>query len=111
MIGGTETGIGTGKNNTDIISETDRVAQLCDALVYGGYDDWFLPSMEELRMICEKLYLKGAGGFVDTAGIGYCSSSAGDHDIAWAFSFADCIEFWVFNDRGGRYRVRAVRAF
>jgi hypothetical protein len=115
LIGGTETGIGTGKNNTDIICKTDRVARLCDTLVYGGYADWFLPSMEELRMMCENLYLKGVGGFdVDDTDdcLNYCSSSAGDPiDIAWAFCFIDCIEFTVYNDMGNKYRVRAVRVF
>ncbi|GAJ20252.1 unnamed protein product, partial [marine sediment metagenome] len=53
LIGGTETGIGTGKSNTTIIvtwlnnhSETGKAAQLCDDLVYGGYSDWFLPSRD-----------------------------------------------------------------
>lgn len=112
LIRGTEMGIGTGKNNTDIIVETDRVAQLCDALVYGGYADWFLPSLYELDLMYENLHLKGVGGFAD---IGYCSSSGDDHGsirgIAWALYFDGGDHYWIFNDKGGMYRVRAVRAF
>jgi hypothetical protein len=51
FIGETEMEIGTGQSNTTTIvtwlnshSETGKAAQLCDALVYGGYSDWFLPS-------------------------------------------------------------------
>jgi len=82
LIGGTETGVGTGQSNTATIvtwlnshSETGKAeaAQLCDALTKGGYDDWFLPSKDELNLMYENLKLYGVyGGFqcllrVDTA--------------------------------------------
>jgi len=50
LIGGTETGIGTGQNNTTTIvtwlnshSETGKVAQLCDALTEGATVTGFYP--------------------------------------------------------------------
>jgi hypothetical protein len=54
-VGGTAAGIGTGAANTKAIAALlsaqglqDRAAQICDALSYGGKDDWFLPSKDEL---------------------------------------------------------------
>jgi len=53
-IPGTQSGIGTGKRNTEIIVEHLRyrengsAAQLCANLNFGGFNDWFLPSYYEL---------------------------------------------------------------
>jgi len=114
LIGGTETGIGTGKSNTAKIvewlnshGETDCAAQLCDALDYGGYNDWFLPSRDELNLMYVNLHLEGDGGFTDDI---YWSSSEYNDDYAWREYFSS----------GGQYdgsikdsdrQVRAVRAF
>jgi len=52
--------IGKGKQNTDLIlamhiTDNDdgagRAAQLCSEFYYGGYNDWFLPSKEELTQM------------------------------------------------------------
>ena len=47
--------IGTGlKNTLDIIagySESDIAAALCHTLLLEGYDDWFLPSKNELNLL------------------------------------------------------------
>lgn len=113
FIGGTETGIGTGQINTTTIvtwlnshSETDRPAQVCDALVYGGYSDWFLPSKDELNLMYENLHLEGVGGFVDY----YWSSSEYNAYYAWVQKFSSGRQ-----DHGNKYcfplRVRVVRAF
>ena len=113
FIGGTETGIGTGQSNTNTIvtwlnshSETDRAALICDALVYGGYSDWFLPSKDELNLMRKNLYLAGVGGFF---GNYYWSSSEGDAYGAWTQVFSYNIQ-GSYNKNYGRL-VRAVRAF
>jgi len=113
LIGGTETGIGTGQNNTTKIvtwlnsySETDCAAQICDALVYGGYSDWFLPSKDELNQMYVNLHLYGIGGFADDT---YWSSSEYN-------AYGTCYQYF---SNGGQnntnknttLRVRAVRAF
>ncbi len=68
---GTSTAIGQGKNNTQkliaAMGETaytttggaDKdiyAAKACDDYSYGGYDDWFLPSSEELNLIYQNLF-------------------------------------------------------
>jgi hypothetical protein len=52
VIGGTETVLGSGVSNTEIILDgcalPDIAARICDQLVSGGYNDWYLPSKDEL---------------------------------------------------------------
>jgi len=59
---GTSDGIGSGKANTDIINnllltngETNCASQLCVALNINGFNDWFLPSKDELNLMYENL--------------------------------------------------------
>jgi hypothetical protein len=37
--------------------------QICDELVVNDFDDWFLPSLDELSYMYGNLYRKGLGGF------------------------------------------------
>jgi len=69
---GTNTGIGTGKTNTDIIinllnanGQANKAAQICNALSINGINDWFLPSKEELEVMYSELCVKrnNIGGF------------------------------------------------
>ena len=115
LIGGTGTGIGTGQSNTTIIvawlnshGETDRAAQVCDALVYGGYSDWFLPSRDELDLMYENLHniVTPVGGFFDGF---YWSSSERTGTLAWS-------QFFLTGELTREIKkvsilVRAVRAF
>lgn len=115
LIGGTGAGIGTGQSNTTTIvtwlnshSETNRVAQLCDALVYGGYSDWFLPSKDELNLIYTNLHniVTPVGSFY--GGL-YYSSSEYNANQAWGQSFT-----LGYQDPFGKwaeYQARAIRAF
>jgi len=120
LIGGTEKEIGTGKSNTTIIvtwlnnhSETDRAAQLCNALVYGGYSDWFLPSLDELNLMNENLKDYGIGGFESSECRSdyYWSSSEGSAHYALfqVFTYGICGYSYGRKHRGRH--VRAVRAF
>jgi hypothetical protein len=75
--------LGSGKANTDLLIqekiETWSAAELCRQYRGGGYDDWFLPSYNELN----KLYLfykkTGKGNFFDDF---YWSSS--EYSATWA---------------------------
>ena len=114
LIGATGTGIGTGQSNTTTIviwlnshSETDCVAQLCDALVYGGYSDWFLSSQDELNLMYANLENFGVGVFADDP---YWSSSEYSAGIAWDHSFRYGSQDYCYS-KSSHLRVRAVRAF
>lgn len=112
FISETKQGIGTGQSNTDIIvywldnnSEADRAAQICDALTEGSYNDWFLPSKDELGLMYTNLKDKGVGGFVGF----YWSSSEINADGAWGQNFNDGNKY--SGSKTGYGGVRAVRAF
>jgi len=74
LVGGTGTEIGTeigtGASNTQKIvakfgnaepygNETDYAAKLCADYRGGGYDDWFLPSRDELGLMYDNLHMNG----------------------------------------------------
>jgi hypothetical protein len=87
QIGTGAAGIGVGKKNTETIINYQRnngvlcmAAQVCDALVAGGFDDWFLPSRGELMLMYTNLRLQGIGGFKEA---GYWSSSEVDRYSAY----------------------------
>jgi len=125
--GATGTAIGTGLANTDAIiaqngTNTNKTgsgvavpyaANVARACTDGGYNDWFLPSKDELG----KLYLNRAaiGGFMDDSN-GYWSSSEITSKTAWEWSFHDGIPKDVLKylplgaGRSATY-VRAVRYF
>ncbi|MDR3303436.1 MAG: DUF1566 domain-containing protein [Treponema sp.] len=120
-LAGTGTAVGSGKRNTQLIverlkqlGETNRAAQLCDDLSFDGFDDWFLPSKDELNLMYINLKQKGLGDFSDGS---YWSSTQDDNDDAWVQRFNNG---WVKilsngkQDGDGKrstYYVRAVRAF
>ncbi|GAB6391076.1 MAG: DUF1566 domain-containing protein [Treponematales bacterium] len=122
-LSGTQTGVGTGKRNTELIvaalerrGESGRAAQICDELVFGGYDDWFLPSKDELNRMYTYLKKKGLGGFSDNW---YWSSSESSETHAWNQSFSDGFQgtsnkYYGYHLKYNNYAdcsVRAVRAF
>ena len=121
LIGGTGTAIGTGQDNTTKIvawlnghSEINRAAQFCDDLVFYNcygyicvrYDDWFLPSKDELNQMYLNLKVEGVGGF---AGDNYWSSSEYNASGAWGQYFTIGFLYKYYKYDGNR--VRAVRAF
>jgi hypothetical protein len=100
--------IGTGAQNTaDIINncaDTNTAARLADAYVLNGYDDWFLPSKDELFMLNANNPV--VGGFADDR---YWSSSEYNSGDAWDLSVPNGNQ--SIDNKNRPYRVRAVRAF
>lgn len=135
--------VGTGLNNTKLLVDamgdsawtdytgegvTDKyAAKLCYDLVYNGFDDWFLPSAEELKLMYD--YNMGKGNF--RVGKSYWSSTEystnsytiqhGDIlDAHYSYHIGSGDAYWLnTNDgiirgiysRSANMSVRPVRAF
>ena len=93
---------------------TNSAAQHCADLAYSGYDDWYLPSKDELNLMYSQ---RAAINATATANGGetfltsfYWSSSEFDNDHAWAHDF-------FLNSQGSTLKfnpggnIRAIRAF
>jgi hypothetical protein len=120
----TDTIIGSGaQNTTNIISAcntTSNVAYICDNLVLNGYDDWFLPSKDELNLMFQNLRNNGLGNFVSGSCIVTYASSSSENGGLQFFSMlfdSNCGReigaFYGYNIRNdGDYgNIRAIRAF
>lgn len=59
------TSLGAGKANTLLIISANNnlinAAKVCDDYSYNGFSDWYLPSSEELQLICQNLFSAGIG--------------------------------------------------
>lgn len=122
----TNTGIGEGFSNTDILVDkmqdaaytmyyrtsttSSYAARLCNVLEHevNGKPviDWFLPSQDELNLMYENLYKNGLGSF---ARVSYWSSSENSATGAWRQDFNSGDQ--GYDSRSIAYRVRPIRAF
>jgi hypothetical protein len=105
---GTSSAIGAGQANTMAIvngcGQAGIAARLCDDLVVNGYDDWFLPSSDELHQLI--LQQDMVGGFIHDW---YWSST--ELDI-WFAIYGVAFSGWQDYDiRPHNHSVRAIRAF
>jgi hypothetical protein len=115
------TQIGMGKINTDRIKKIygrgRYAARYADAMVFNGFDDWFLPSKNELNVMYSVLG-SASPGIGSYARSFYWSSSEYDFNNAWTVNFKDGQQFdrekWLLPDTVNgvkALRVRAIRAF
>ncbi len=107
----TGTGIGTGKSNTDkLIAASGQfpAAEACANYSEGGYDDWFLPSLDELGLMYTNLKLESKGGTWQSDEL-YWSSSEGNSGNAWSLYFFN--KHQDSNFRSNSFYVRPIRAF
>lgn len=116
-IGATGLAIGDGIENTQrIIDELGQdgtyAALLCANLSveHDGvtYDDWFLPSHDELALMYQVLHQGGIGDFVDSY---YWSSSEHSSVTAWHKNFIDDSTLVPGAKEIYSAHVRAIRAF
>ena len=120
LIGGTGKGIGTGRKNTASIIRalsTDAVAAIaCRNYTNAGYDDWFLPSIDELEKMSDNLdqaiprLCTTFGGNTD-----YWSSTEYDDAYAYDYHFdfqnLSPVEVGFNTKKDPVCYVRPVRAF
>ena len=131
VLVGTGTGIGSGKTNTEALvsamgnnayitftlensNTTDQyAAKLCSDHVVTNdgevYDDWFLPSRDELNLMYVNLYLNESGGFPVNNNY-YWSSSEDSAHLAYLHYF-DSNDRSAYNRNYSVAKVRPIRAF
>jgi len=105
---GTNTAIGSGKSNTDLLkTKNAEVATACAAYsttVDGtAYDDWFIPSKEELNMLYKNLANKI--GNISS----FLTSSENSTNNAWRLDSKNGL--MESKDRSYNYKVRPIRSF
>ncbi len=126
--------VGSGQENTDAIlafhntfdnyyenpeqcsdvSNGTVAAKLCDDFEITNeatlFDDWFLPSEGEMKLMYENLHLQGMGGF-DTNNILYWTSTEHDDNTATSTDFSNGDQGWLCKQCGFDSKVRAARYF
>lgn len=102
--------IGTGNQNTiDIVngcSSSGTAAKICYELVRNGYDDWYLPSKNELDLMYTNLKVTSLGSFSESY---YWSSTESSDDNAYEQLFINGNQYSY--RKGYIAYVRAIRAF
>ncbi len=112
ITGGDGIIVGTGsQNTTDIINSCATVgiaARLCRSYTDGVYNDWFLPSKDELGLMYTNLHMAipSKGGF---GAVNYWSSSEVSSTISYKQNFSNGSA--GNGSKSTPYSVRAVRAF
>lgn len=118
VIGASAQSSWDGASNTTAITgqagHTGSAASLCTAYMGGGFNDWYLPSIDELSLLWQNRYevhktFAGIGG-TNLVYLTYWSSTEFSSTSAWFFNFlgndlANTVNKFV------THRVRAVRAF
>jgi len=112
----TRTKIGTGRWNTELIlrelriwEQSEKAANMCEALVINGFNDWFLPSKDELYEMYKNIHhldLWPGSNY-------YWTSSQGNNSYrTWAIRFNKHYFYnHYLNNRATHLYVRAVRTF
>jgi len=109
----TSRNLGRGRANTSLLVSRCRTrttaARECHDLWLYGYTDWYLPSIEELKLMFYNLHARGVGNF---NGGFYWSSTEYNPALAIAFDF----QFFTFRfecllTKNYYCHVRAVRSF
>jgi hypothetical protein len=114
--------VGDGKRNTELIFEFfvkngggfNTAVRYCMDLTVNGFDDWYLPAMDELNWLYGNLYLQNIGGLKNDW---YWTSSMPErnyYDTASAKNFSTGNEETTRNISSAiqrRVNVRAIRQF
>ena len=106
IVGATSTSDGAANTTAIVAACSTRpiAASICDTLTINGYDDWFLPAIDQLTHLYQQKNL--VGGFTNDY---YRSSTEYTSATAWTYTFNG--GYSVSYNKYVTYRVRAVRAF
>ncbi len=110
-INGTSGAVGAGQSSTNAIlavcSTPGIAARLCDEYVLNGFTDWYLPTVGEMQLCYNNLYLNGLGNF---AGYWYYwTSTIGNEYYGPSYTFQQGGVYDV--NRQDALFVRPVRSF
>ena len=108
LVNNTKSALGTGSDNTDLIiaqngAGTGYSAGLARAFNSGGYNDWHLPSLDELRKLFEN------GILISSQETFYWSSSESGSTEAYAVAWKQAYYFPKL--KSNNYYCRPVRYF
>jgi hypothetical protein len=109
VLGINETAVGKGSSNSQIIVEQcgyNTAAGKCLLLDTLGFDDWYLPSLEEMRGVSENL---GRFGQANLASGYYWTSTQFTTEISYLIMNANRSP--AFFSKGSIFAVRPVRSF
>ncbi|PKL13042.1 MAG: hypothetical protein CVV52_07635 [Spirochaetae bacterium HGW-Spirochaetae-8] len=127
LIGATATAIGTGQANTTALvnamgsnayevlfafqstsTTANYAARLCDIHVVGTFEDWFLPSIDELNSMYTNLKSNGLGDFTTTGFYWSSSEFAAGSASVKLFNVNGTQQN---NDKSSPGHVRPIRSF
>jgi hypothetical protein len=102
--------LGMGRINTESIvlfqGDGDYAAKLCNDLELNGYDDWYLPSYDELTILYKN---RNAVGCSNSSAYWSSSEFTMNFRTAWELNFADGTH--MFRQKDNLRYVRAIRSF
>jgi hypothetical protein len=125
----TSTNVGSGEINTMILANSDpdpnSAVTIISNLSANGYDDWFIPSRDELALLRNNLFLQGIGNLLASDGPPYRTSSyylllTGCTTYSKWFNYSGGMSSASFMHMGDDdtcgginlfYRVRPIRSF
>lgn len=118
LTGATGEAVGTGDDNTNLILDKQGFGTYAASIarLYNGgeYNDWYLPSTDEARLLYTNLFQAGLGGFAlsdywtSTESLVSAISVVFAMQISFSEAYGECI---TTSSKGAIGRVRAIRAF
>lgn len=114
LTGITSSDIGYGKSNTEAIIEaypdSASAAKFCSEVKINYYDDWYLPSINELNLIFEKRQSLGTFS-ADYTSHYWASTAYDDANSSGAFSRFFSTSAICIKNRNELFHIRPVRYF
>ncbi|NCU28084.1 MAG: DUF1566 domain-containing protein [Candidatus Moranbacteria bacterium] len=112
VAGASGSELGTGFANTTAVVNTygteNNAAKLCYDLSSNGYDDWYLPSKDELNKLF--LNVNYVGGFSNAEYWTSTEYSGYPSDYAWKQNMANGSQYYTGNKTDAK-RVRCIKSF